>query len=114
MHACHRTIIATLLMLALQLVALSSGAFAQRPLDYPGAVNTTAYGINAAGTFIVGGYTDTSGTIHGFAWQGGTFTGLNIRGAAGTTVYGINAAGSFIVGNYVDTSGTGHGFLGIR
>jgi hypothetical protein len=66
MHACHRTIIATLLMLALQLVALSSGAFAQRVLDVPGAQLTLALGINAAGT-IVGLYRDSS-TVHGFVW----------------------------------------------
>ena len=68
MHACHRTRIATLLMLALQLVALSSGAFAQRALDVLSARRTTAYGINDAGTLIVGGYTDSRSTEHGFVW----------------------------------------------
>ena len=111
MHTCHRTIIATLLMLALQLVALSSWAFAQRALDVPGAVYTTAYGINADGTIIVGAYDDASGRTHGFRWQGGSFTPLDVPGAAHTYAYGINAAGTVIVGAYDDTIGTTHGFV---
>ena len=81
MHACYRTIIAILLMLALQLVALSSRAFAQRPLAVPGARSTIASGINDAGTIIVGAYIDTSGRDHGFLWQGGSFTALDVPGA---------------------------------
>jgi probable HAF family extracellular repeat protein len=71
MHAFHRTIIATILMLALQLMALSSWAFAQVPLvvPVPGAVHTSVSGINDAGA-VVGGYTDSSGIDHGFLWQG--------------------------------------------
>jgi hypothetical protein len=69
MLALHRTIIATILMLALQLVALSSWAFAQVPIPImvpvPGAVRTVASGVNDAGT-VVGGYTDSSGTVHSF------------------------------------------------
>jgi probable HAF family extracellular repeat protein len=71
MHAFHRTIIATILMLALQLVALSSWAFAQVPFDVPGAVHTVAFGVNDAGA-VVGRYTDSSGRDHGFLWQGGS------------------------------------------
>jgi hypothetical protein len=66
MHAFHRTIIATILMLALQLVALASWAFAQQfsTLDVPGAASTVASGINNAGT-IVGGY--SLGRVFGFS-----------------------------------------------
>ena len=39
-------------------------------LDVPGARGTRALGINAAGTIVVGMYTDSSGTEHGFVWQG--------------------------------------------
>ena len=67
MHAFHRTIIATILMLALQLVALSSWAFAQVPVvvPVPDAVETAVSGINDAGA-VVGRYTDSSGTVHSF------------------------------------------------
>ena len=50
MHACYRTIIAILLMLALQLVALSSGPLHSAALAVPGARSTIASGINDAGT----------------------------------------------------------------
>ena len=154
MHACYRTIIAILLMLALQLVALSSGAFAQRPLAVPGARSTIASGINDAGTIIVGVYIDTSGRDHGFVWHGsgitpstsrarwtpkpsgsmrpapvswactrtpaarptafcgrGAASALDVPGARSTRAFGINAAGTIIVGRYEDTSGTDHGFV---
>ena len=111
MHACYRTIIAILLMLALQLVALSSGAFAQRPLAVPGARSTIASGINDAGTIIVGAYIDTSGRDHGFLWHGSGITPLDVPGAVDTEAFGINAAGTSVVGLYEDTSGTTHGFL---
>ena len=66
MHAFHRTIIATILMLALQLVGLCSWAFAQfTPLDVPGAADTVASGVNDAGA-VVGWYTDSSGTVRSF------------------------------------------------
>jgi hypothetical protein len=67
MHAFHRTIIATILMLVLQLVALCSWAFAQfTPLDFPDATATVASGINNVGT-IVGGFTDTLNRTHGWS-----------------------------------------------
>jgi hypothetical protein len=65
LHAFHRTIIATILMLALQLVVLSSWAFAQQAIDVQGAVSTEASGINDAGV-VVGTYTDSSDTVHSF------------------------------------------------
>ena len=114
MHACYRTIIATILMLALQLVVLSSWAFAQRPLDVPGATGTIALGSTDAGT-IVGGYVDTSGTNHGFLWQGGTFLlpsplDVPVPGATATRAYGINTTG-VVVGTYVDSSNRVQGFV---
>jgi probable HAF family extracellular repeat protein len=110
MHAFHRTIIATILMLALQLGALSSWAFAQQSIDFPGAVGTLASGINDAGA-VVGRYTDSSGTNHGFLWQGGSFTTRDVPGALSTQVIGINNTGD-IVGGYADSSGRAHGFVG--
>ena len=40
----------------------------------PGRAGYPSLGINAAGTIVVGMYTDSSGTEHGFVWQGGSFT----------------------------------------
>ena len=112
MHAFHRTIIATILMLALQLVALSSWAFAQVPVvvPVPGAVGTSVSGINDAGA-VVGEYTDSSGTRHGFLWQGGSFIApLDVPGAVHTVAFGVNDAGA-VVGRYTDSSGTVHSFI---
>jgi probable HAF family extracellular repeat protein len=110
MHAFHRTIIATILMLALQLVALSSWAFAQVPVvvPVPDAVETAVSGINDAGD-VVGRYTDSSDIDHGFLWQGGSFTPIDVPGAD-TSVSGINDAGA-VVGRYTDSSGTVHSFI---
>ncbi len=69
-----------------------------------------AYGINDLGQ-IVGNYTDSSGEVHGFIDNGGTYTTLHDPlGAKGTFAQGINDAGQ-IVGYYIDSSGTMHGFL---
>jgi probable HAF family extracellular repeat protein len=100
MHAFHRTIIATILMLALQLVALSSWAFAQVPL---------VSGVNDAGA-VVGEYTDSSGRNHGFLWQGGSFTPIDVPGAVHTVASGVNDAGA-VVGEYTDSSGRTHCFI---
>ena len=63
-------------------------AFEQRLLlslttiDYPGASDTFASGINNAGQ-VVGYYEDASGDIdaHGFLESGGSFTTINVPGA---------------------------------
>jgi probable HAF family extracellular repeat protein len=73
------------------------------------ATSTTVSGINSAGQ-IVGNYTDSRGTIHGFALAGGTFSTLDVPGAAATFALGINAGGQ-IVGGYTDSSGATHGLL---
>src|SRR5580692_8075405 len=71
---------------------------------------TTANGINDSGQ-IVGIYTDSSSTAHGFLYSNETFTTLDDPlGINGTTPIGINAAGE-IVGSYLDASDVTHGFL---
>lgn len=78
----------------------SNGTFT--PLNYPGAISTTAYGINDAGT-VVGTYNGGVGIgVHGFILSNGIYTSFDIPGAdSGTTVlYGINDAGT-IVGSYI-------------
>ena len=109
MHALRQAVIATTLVLALTLVALSAGAFAQTftTIDVPGATFTEAHGINASGQ-IVGVYLDSSGG-HGFLLdKKGTVTTIDVPGAVFTNARGINASGQ-IVGVYV--SDTTHGYL---
>jgi uncharacterized repeat protein (TIGR01451 family) len=76
-------------------------------LDFPGAVNTVARGLNDSGR-VVGYYEDTGFITHGFEWDG-TFTSLDVPGANVTDAYGINNSGT-VVGMFNDSSGN-HGFV---
>jgi probable HAF family extracellular repeat protein len=72
-------------------------------------VSTEASGINDAGA-VVGEYTDSSGIDHGFLWQGGSFTPIDVPGAVDTVAFGVNDAGA-VVGRYTHSSGTVHSFI---
>jgi probable HAF family extracellular repeat protein len=78
----------------------------------PGALagTTLAYGINDAGE-VVGTYTDTAGSVHGFVLSAGRTSYATIdapRGYGTTSARGINDDG-WVVGAYDDASGR-HGF----
>lgn len=77
-------------------------------IDFPGAVNTSAWDINNPGQ-IVGTYSKKDGSAHGFLWKNGKFTTVDIPNALGTHLFGINSEGD-IVGAYFDAN-TAHGFL---
>src|SRR5437870_5520124 len=91
---------------------LSSAARAEdfnfTSIDFPGATLTRATGINAQGQ-IVGRYTDSTGTFHGFLLSDGVYTSIDFPSALFTIAHGINSEGQ-IVGRYGDATGT-HGFL---
>ena len=80
-------------------------------LDFPGACNTHARGINESGT-IVGFWEecDSEGfiAIHGFTWSKGEFSEVNFPDARDTYLTGINARGD-IVGAWQSESVI-HGF----
>jgi hypothetical protein len=57
---------------------------------------------------IVGFYSDSTGQ-HGFLYDGGVFTPIDVPGASQTLAIGINPRGQ-IVGFYSDSTGQ-HGFL---
>jgi probable HAF family extracellular repeat protein len=85
-------------------------------IDFTGAVDTIAGGINNAGQ-IVGGYINSDGSRHGFLLSGGQFTTIDF-GNHTTELTGINNSGQ-IVGAYdLNSLSTGdhglegaHGFL---
>ncbi len=80
--------------------------------DFPGAVTTTAFGINSQGD-VVGGYKDAQGKRHGFLLRGGTFTSIDFPSAIATDARGINPDGD-IVGSYTNSPGGApniHGYL---
>jgi uncharacterized membrane protein len=81
-------------------------------LDFPGAVATKADGISPGGE-IVGHYTDTAGTEHGFLLSRGQFTSIDYPGAIYTDARGISPDGD-IVGSYTNAPGgpaNRHGYL---
>jgi len=81
-------------------------------IDYPGAVATTAFGVNAQRD-VVGSYTDSSNKTHGFVRIGELFRSVDFPGAAFTQARGISPAGE-IVGSYRlpgEPSVNFHGYL---
>jgi probable HAF family extracellular repeat protein len=69
-------------------------------LDVPGSSNASAIalGINAAGQ-IVGSYSDAAYLHHGFLYDQGSYTTLDVPGANYTHASGINDSGQ-VVGYY--------------
>jgi uncharacterized membrane protein len=85
-------------------------------LDFPGAGDTTAWGINESGTVV--GYFDvydSQGNFianHGFTWEGGKFTQVDYPGAVDTALIGINASGDMVgAWDAGPTATVGHGFV---
>src|ERR1700722_13760840 len=82
-------------------------------IDFPGAVSTQLWGINPAGD-IVGFYTLSDTSSHGFLLSGQNFTPIDFPGSAVTFLYGINPRGD-IVGEYASTlTGPHTGFVRTR
>ena len=107
---CVRTLQPLVLSFAL-IFAMAGLAMAQNYtiIDYPGATNTYAAGINNGGDIL--GYYQVPGVAsRGFLLSAGKFTQVDYPDAKSTNPKGINALGD-IVGTYTDTGGTMHGFL---
>src|SRR5712691_9356917 len=86
---------------------LSGGIFSA--FDFPGALSTDAFGINASAQ-IVGQYLVVGGgPFHGFLRSGGIFSTLDFPGSTSTTASGINDSG-LVVGSS-GFGGATHGFL---
>jgi len=85
-------------------------------LDFPGATDTFAFGINESGRVV--GYwdlLDANGNLlenHGFIWNKGVFTEVNFSGSVDSILVGINARGD-LVGEWDSgvSSPIGHGFV---
>ena len=101
------SVLATLTISVITVNADSPGVFTT--LDYPSAVSTFAYGINAAGD-IVGSYVDNASVEHGFLLRAGAFTSIDYPGAVWTQGWGISPCGD-IIGQYGLSDKTIHGFL---
>jgi hypothetical protein len=86
----------------------SPSAFSFTGIDYPGAMQTRALGINSAG-IVVGSFDDSDGT-HGFVLREGRFSSINVPGSTSTQARAINAREE-IVGYSADADGNLHGFF---
>ena len=84
-----------------------------KPLDLGatlGSVTATrAYSLNNRG-YIVGQYTDSSGTTHGYVFHEGAATPIDYPGAVWTAAYGINDFGA-VIGIFYDANGNEHAFV---
>jgi uncharacterized membrane protein len=81
----------------------SETAFDFTTIDVPGAMSTSASGINARGD-IVGSYVDGSQRSHGYVLRDGTFTTIDFTSSDGTAAAGTEAKGispdGEVVGDY--------------
>ncbi len=78
-------------------------------LNFPGALDTFADGINAFGQ-ISGNYVDASGNQHGFLYDGTTWTTVDYPGAQATLLFYNNDFGQ-AAGYWVDQNGVFHSLL---
>jgi hypothetical protein len=85
-------------------------AYEYAALAYPGAISTSANGINNS-NMIVGSYLDSKSMVHGYVYRNGKYSKIDFPGASATEALGINDDGD-IVGTY-QLAGplNGHGFL---
>jgi len=83
-------------MLTMATTGNASATYSFSDVNYPGAVLTSAQGINDPGQ-IVGYYFDTSGARHGFLLDGGTYTTIDCPSPYTTTeAFGINNLGQIV------------------
>lgn len=101
--------ILTFVLAALVGVANAAWADTYTAIDYPGASTTDLSGINASGV-MVGTYTDSANTSHGFTFDGDTFTAIDYPGAISTTAISINSRGD-VAGFFLDAANRWHGFV---
>ncbi len=85
----------------------NNGVFTQ--LDFPGADETTAFGINNAG-MIVGTYEQGLSIVHAFIYENGAYTDINFPGANWSEAWGVNDLG-VVVGRFQDANFNVDGFM---
>lgn len=82
------------------------------PIDIPGALATSAQGLNAGGD-ISGFYADASKHVHGFILHEGQVTSIDYPGASYTDVRGIGPDGS-VVGTFANAGEEAVAFHGFE
>src|SRR4029079_4980272 len=88
----------------------AGGVITLYAVSVPGSAFTIPTRINDLGA-IVGFYVDANGNEHGFLFDNGSYTTIDVPGAIATEALAINGTHNpTIVGNYLDASGNLHGF----
>jgi probable HAF family extracellular repeat protein len=80
-------------------------------IDYPGARNTTAWGINSAGQIVGSYYNPGPDSSHCFLYVNGTMTSFDYPGASLSAALGINDSGQIVGYYYNANSVQQHGFF---
>jgi uncharacterized membrane protein len=78
-------------------------------LDFPGAMLTRAFGINARGD-IVGLYIDAQNVTHGWLLKDGRYFSIDVPGAIRTNAVAINSEGQ-VAGRYDTPDMVAHGYV---
>jgi hypothetical protein len=86
-----------------------SESFNYKTIDFPGATQTRALGLNNRG-HIVGDYSDSSGVFHGYLLSQGDFSSIDAPGSTATAAIDINNF-DVIGGHFTDSSDVEHSFL---
>jgi len=76
--------------------------------NFPGTSLTVFRGVNNAGV-AVGSYTNSTSVTHGFQYNSGTFTTIDVS-VYGTVATGINDSGT-VSGTQFDSSSQAHGYI---
>jgi hypothetical protein len=100
--------VAVALSLLWSVGVVSAATYSFTTLDYPGATQTEAYGVNDAG-HVVGVYRIGISNPRGFVFDGATYTDVPVTVCTQIQAYGITNRDE-IVGTCSNTSGT-HGFF---
>lgn len=78
-------------------------------IEPPGSATSIARSINDSGS-VAGGYTDSSGTMHGFVLSGSAYQTIDFPRSTATDAWDIDATGD-VVGQYTGSDHATHGFL---
>src|SRR5688500_17747614 len=77
---------------ALGTASAAEAQYTYSKIMYPGSTWTEASSVNDSGQ-VVGTYTDTAGTAHGFLFHNGTYTTVDHPDRAHNYLFGINDQG---------------------
>jgi len=89
----RRLTLSAFLVVACAAMTFAQGTYTQ--IDYPGATGTIAGNVDTAGD-IVGVWTDSSYSYHGFLLSNGLYTSIDYPGATNTFTSGINDNGQIV------------------